>query len=98
MNVIVLVADSLRVDHELSRSLQVNAQVSYRDNDYQLRPDAPPSARTKDEIWQYGVGLNYFINRWMFLGAAYTHDSLTSNIPGDEYDVNRVWLTLSLER
>jgi hypothetical protein len=89
---------SLRVDHELMRSLQINAQVSYRDNDYQLRADAPPEARSSDEIWTYGVGFNYFINRWMFLSASYTHASMTSNIPGDEFDVNRIWLTLSLER
>jgi hypothetical protein len=89
---------SLRVDHELLRNLQINAQVSYRDNDYELTADAPPDARTRDEIWQYGVGLNYFINRWLFVSAAYTHDSLSSNVPNDEYDVNRIWLTLSLER
>ena len=54
--------------------------------------------RTRDKIWQYGVGLNYFVNRWMFLSAAWTHDTLSSNIPLDEYEVNRIWLTLSLER
>jgi hypothetical protein len=89
---------SVRVDHELTRSLQLNGQVSYGDNDYQLTPDAPVTARTSDEIWQYGLGLNYFINRWLFVSAAYTHDRLRSNVPGDEYDVNRIWLTLSLER
>lgn len=89
---------SLRVDHELLRSLQVNAQVSYSDNDYQLVLDAPADARSHDKIWQYGVGLSYFVNRWLFFSAAYTRDSLSSNVPGDEYDVNRVWLTLSLER
>lgn len=88
----------LRVDHELTRSLQINAQVSYRDSDYQLTADAPENARTRDKIWQYGLGLNYFINRWMFLSAAWTHDTLSSNIPLDEYEVNRIWLTLSLER
>ena len=89
---------SVRVDHELLRSLQVSAQVSYSDNDYQPTANAPADARSRDELWQYGVGLSYFINRYLFLSASYTHDSLTSNLPLDEYDVNRFWLTLSLER
>lgn len=89
---------SVRVDHELLRSLQINAQVSYSDNDYQLTADAPQDARSKDKLLQYGVGLSYFINRYLFLSASYTHDTLSSNLPLDEYDVNRIWLTLSVER
>jgi hypothetical protein len=89
---------SLRADHELTRSLQISGQVSYRNNDYQLSNDAPEDARTRDEIWQAGVGLNYFINRYAFLNASYNHERLTSSVPTDRYNVNTVWLTLSLER
>jgi hypothetical protein len=89
---------SLRVDHELMRNLQLSGQVSYSDNDYTLTANAPDDARSKDTLLQYGVGLTYFINRWLFLSASYTHDSLDSNVPLDEYDVNRVWVTLGLER
>ena len=32
------------------------------------------------------------------MSVAYTHDSLNSSVPLDDYDVNRIWLTLSLER
>ncbi|NNK31735.1 MAG: outer membrane beta-barrel protein, partial [Xanthomonadales bacterium] len=89
---------SLRVDHELMRNLQLSGQISYRDNDYQLTNDAPVDARSNDEIWTGGLGLTYFVNRYVFLSASYTHDRLRSNVPGDGYDVNRIWLTLSLER
>jgi len=89
---------SVRVDHELLRHLQISAQMSYSDNDYQLTASAPPDARSNDEIWQAGLGLTYFINRFLFLSAAYTRDSLSSNVPNDKYDVNRLWLTLSFER
>ncbi|RPH97025.1 MAG: hypothetical protein EHM68_09860, partial [Lysobacterales bacterium] len=89
---------SVRVDHELRRDLQLSAQVSYSDSDYQLTANAPAGARSGDQLWQYGLGLSYFINRYMFVSAAYTHDRLDSNLPLDEYDVNRIWLTLSLER
>jgi uncharacterized protein (PEP-CTERM system associated) len=89
---------SLRVDHELTRSLQISGQLSYRDNDYELTDDAPLDARQNDEIWTAGLGLTYFVNRYVFFSASYTHDRLRSNVPGDGYDVNRIWLTLSLER
>lgn len=89
---------SVRVDHELLRDLQLSAQASYRVNDYQLTDDAPDDARSKDKLWQFGVGLNYFFNRHVFVSASWTHDDLSSDLPLDEYDVNKVWLTLSLER
>ncbi len=89
---------ALRVDHELMRNLQISGQVSYRDNDYELTDDAPIDARSNDEIWTGGLGLTYFVNRYVFLSASYTYDRLRSNVPGDGYDVNRIWLTLSLER
>jgi hypothetical protein len=89
---------SLRVDHELLRDLQISGTISYRENDYELTNDAPAGARSKDDLWQAGLGLTYFINRYLFFSASYTHESLGSNVPTDEFDVNRLWLTLSLER
>jgi hypothetical protein len=88
----------LRVDHELRRYLQLNGFVAYSDNDYDLLPDAPANARTSDQIYRGGVGLNWYINRYMFLAASYDYEKLKSNVPGDDYHVNRVWLTLGLER
>ena len=89
---------SLRVDHELLRFLQINGFLSYSDNDYQLIEGAPEDARAWDHIWRAGVGLNWFINRHLFLNASYGREKLTTNVPNDGYTVNRVWLTLGLER
>lgn len=89
---------SVRVDHELTRSLQINGFASYSDNDYQLVDDAPEGARESDQLYRFGLGLSWFINRYLFLNASYDHSRLRSNVPGDEYDVNRVWLTLGIER
>ena len=89
---------TVRADHELLRDLQINGQVSYSDSKYQLTADAPVAARSKDEVWQYGLGLSYFVNRYIFLSAAYTEDRAKSNLPNDDYTVRRIWLTLSLER
>jgi hypothetical protein len=89
---------TLRADHELLRNLQINGQISYRTNDYQLTANAPTDARSEDKIWQAGIGLNWFINRSVFLNASYNYETLSSNVPLDEYDTNTVWLVLGLER
>jgi len=88
---------SVRVDHELLRSLQINFFLSYSDNDYQLVEGAPDDARAWDEIWRAGLGVSYFINRHMYLNASYDYEKLKTNVPNDGYDVNNVWLVLGLE-
>jgi hypothetical protein len=89
---------SLRVDHELLRFVQINGFVSYSNNDYELLPGAPANARAWDHIWRAGVGVSWFINRHLYLNASYDFETLDTNVPNDGYDVNRVWLTLGLER
>jgi hypothetical protein len=89
---------SLRVDHELFRNVQLSGQVSYRNSDYELIAGAPPEARSEDKLFQAGFGVSYFINRHVFLNASYDYSKLSSNVPLDEYKVNRVWLVLGLER
>jgi hypothetical protein len=89
---------TLRVDHELTRDVQINGMVSYRDNDYQLIANAPEDARDYDRVWRVGVGVNYFINRSVYLSASYDHTKLNSNLERDGFTVNRVWLVLGLEK
>jgi hypothetical protein len=88
----------VRVDHELMRFVQLNGFVAYSDSEYQLIDGAPEDARSNDQIFRAGIGINWFINRFMFLGAAYDYEKLKSNVPGDGFEVNRVWLTLGIER
>jgi hypothetical protein len=88
----------LRGDHELTRSIQLNGFVSYSNNKYEMLPNAPEIARSRDQVYRGGIGLNWFINRWMFLNASYDYEKLKSNVPDDGYEVNRVWLTLGFER
>lgn len=89
---------SIRVDHELLRYVQLNGFLSYSDNDYQLLPGAPANARAWDQIWRAGVGVSWFINRHLYLNASYDFETLDTNVPNDDFDVNRVWLTLGFER
>ena len=47
--------------------------------------------------WQAGIGLSWFINRHAFLNASYEWEELETNVPGDGYETNSVWLVLGLE-
>jgi hypothetical protein len=89
---------SFRVDHELRRDLQLSGHVSYRDNDYELISGAPANARAYDEIWTAGLGATYFLNRSVYLSASYDWSELSTNVPNDGFEVNRVWLVLGLEK
>lgn len=89
---------SVRMDHELTRSVQLNAFLAYYDHDYTMLPNAPSVARQYDKIWRAGVGANWYINRHMYLNASYGWEDLATNVPNDDYTVNRVWLVLGLER
>jgi len=89
---------SVRVDHELMRNVQLNGQVSYADSDYETILDAPVGSRENDEIWSAGVGVNYFINRWMFVGASYDFQDMSTNVANDGYKVNRAWLVFGFEK
>lgn len=88
----------VRVDHELRRNVQINGRLTYRDNDYTLLPGAASDARESDHVFGAGLGGTWFINRHMWLSASYDISELSSNVPSDDYKVNRVWLVLGFEK
>jgi hypothetical protein len=88
---------SVRVDHSLTRSWQLNGFLAYRDVQYQLIDGAPEGARENDDVYRVGVGASYFINRHVFLNGSYSWEKLKSSPIDDGYTVNRIWLTLGLE-
>jgi hypothetical protein len=89
---------SLRLDHELTREIQLSGYVAYRDNDYQPIDTTAEVFRTNDHIFLAGLGVNWFINRHAYLNASYAYETLSSSLPGDDYNVNTFWLVLGLER
>jgi len=89
---------SLRVDHELTRFIQLSGFASYRDADYKSIDETVENRRTNDKIWRAGLGLNWFINRFMYLHGSYAYEKLDSSFMGDKYKVNTFWLMLGLER
>jgi hypothetical protein len=89
---------AVRVDHELLRNMQINGHLSYSDADYETVVGAPPGSRTNDSVWRAGVGVNYFINRWMWVSASYDFQDMSTNVANDGYKVNRAWLVLGFEK
>lgn len=89
---------AVRVDHELMRNLQLTGRLSFSDSDYETVIDAPVGSRTSDQVFRAGLGLNYFINRWMWVGATYDYQNLSTNVANDGYKVNRAWLVLGFEK
>ena len=88
----------MRVDHELLRNLQLNAQYSYYKNDYELLPGAPEFARDEDTESRWGVGATYFVNRSVWISASYDFSDFSSNVPNDDFESGVAWLVLGLER
>jgi hypothetical protein len=88
---------SLRVDHELRRDLQLNGFLAYSINDYDSIDLTAENLRTEDNIFRAGLGLNWFINRHLYLNASYSYETLASSLLNDDYATNNIWLVLGLE-
>jgi len=88
---------SIRVDHELTRDIQLNAFVSYGINDYNEIDPTVEDLRTKDKLFRVGIGANWFINRHAYLNASYSYADFNSSVPLDDYSTNNFWLLLGLE-
>jgi len=89
---------AVRVDHELLRDLQLTGRLSFSDSDYETVAGAPAGSRTSDQVFRAGLGMNYFINRWMWVGVTYDYQNLSTNVANDGYKVNRAWLVFGFEK
>lgn len=74
---------ALQVDHELLRNLIVSLNASGNQNDFD-------GIDRTDYNFIGGVSVDYFLNRYLFFGAAYEHIERFSegNAQGGEYSVN----------
>lgn len=89
---------SLRVDHALKRFVQLNGFVAYRVHNFQPIDGTAANTRSTDNVLRAGVGLNWFINRFMYLNTSYAYEDFNSSLPDDDYSTNTFWLVLGLER
>ena len=87
----------MRVDHELTRNIQLNGFISYGINDYDPIDPTVEDLRTEDSLFRLGVGGSWFINRHAYLNASYGYSSFDSSVRNDDYTSNDIWLLLGLE-
>lgn len=78
------------VDHELLRTLLLNGRAQY----YQ---DAYEGIERTDEVYTFGVGATYLINRNVYLTGGYTYEARQSDTNAQDYDSNLIFLRLGLQ-
>jgi len=80
----------LSVDHELLRNVILSAAGSYQHNDYN-------DLNRTDKLYRADAGAKYLINRYAAVGLAYNFLNRNSNLPGEDFTINQVLLTLDLQ-
>lgn len=80
---------ALGVDHELLRSLLLNARAQYRTDDYN------GISRT-DDVYTLGAGATYQVNRYLSLTGGYTYEERSSDAIND-YKDNLIYLRLGAQ-
>jgi hypothetical protein len=62
----------VNVDHELFRNLLLNANAAYANDDFK-------GIDRTDDVYGFGVGAKYLLNRHLYLGATYSFDHRDSS-------------------
>lgn len=81
---------ALGVDHELLRTLLLNARAQYRNDDFN-------GISRKDNIYTLGAGATYQVNRYLYLTGGYTHERRNSDAAGLDYSDNLVYLRVGAQ-
>ena len=76
---------ALGVDHELLRTVLLNARAQWRQDDFN-------GVDRTDNVYTLGAGASYQLNRYLFLNGGYTYEKRNSNLSGFDYSDNLVYL------
>jgi hypothetical protein len=87
---------SVRIQHELRRSLLANLRFSYTDNNYQNNGVGGDSL-DDTQVYRYGIGLSYLINRHIDISSGYFYEKQRANSTTFEYTTNHWFVTLGFE-
>jgi hypothetical protein len=74
---------SLGVTHALTRTVTLNANVSYTNNDYR-------GVTRNEDIYSASAGLDYELTPHFHVGADYRYTTRSSNVAGTNYNQNMV--------
>lgn len=81
---------ALGVDHELLRTLLLNARLQYRQDDFN-------GVDRTDNIYTAGAGASYQLSRYLYLNGGYTFEKRSSNLSGFDYTDNLVYLRVGAQ-
>lgn len=77
----------LTIDHELRRNIVITLSGGYLNRNYE-------GIARDDDTLRGSVGVQYLISRHFRLRAGYSYNARSSNIPGNGYDTNSVYVNL----
>ncbi|HEY1735525.1 MAG TPA: outer membrane beta-barrel protein [Methylovirgula sp.] len=80
-----------KVSHALLRDLTLTGTASYQINQYQGVP-------ITEQLYSFGAGLEYHLTRSIVVTGSFTHERLSSNSIGDEFNDNLFMVGLKLQR
>ena len=81
------------VDHELLRNVLLNTHASYTNNAY----TGPHALNRQDDLYNAGAGIKYLVNRYLYLKLNYDYFARSSNINGQNYDINSAYFTVGTQ-
>ncbi|MCW8926906.1 MAG: outer membrane beta-barrel protein [Xanthomonadales bacterium] len=95
---------AIRLQHELRRYLLANLRFSYTDNRYEANlqsrdpSEDPNRILNNSDVTRADIGLTYLFSRHFFISAGYTYEKQDADVDVYNFDTNRWFLTLGLDR
>lgn len=86
----------IRVEHELTRFIQLNGGVRYAKNKYLLVGIPAVALQRDDDLYFANVGVQYTLNRQFALGLGWDYAKRSSNQALSDYTRNKVMATLKV--
>ena len=85
---------TLLAEQQFTTKLRGNIRVTGVENDYPVKQADPPVhpgfSFREDNLWGWGGGLNYNIQRWLIVGADYSHSTRDSNFKEFKYQDDKI--------
>ena len=86
------------ISQALSQNLSLNLMATAADEDVTQSDNGLHNGSRGTRQYSLGGGLSYSFWRWYSLGLNYTYTTQDGDLPGDDYDEQRVMLVLSMQR
>jgi hypothetical protein len=83
------------IDYELDENWLANANIGYSESQYR-GASAGTNARV-DDVWRYGLGTRYLVDRWLWLGGSWTSFNRDSTSTAAALKFDQFMMTVSLQ-